>query len=243
MRSFSSYIMESVSSQLKKNIEETINFLEKKNKVLFLTTSNRWEKAADDIPKSTQLAQHIQELVGMKKIEIIDVSKLKIYVCEGNVSGANGNTCGLKDALLKDRDKNPSGFHRCWCSINNKDDELWKVSKSLFESDCVVFFGSVRWGQTNSIYQKLIERLCWIENRHTTLRESNIVKDISAGIILTGQNWNGSNVVDTQKQVLKFYGFDVKDEISWNWQYTNNANDETKDSYKKAIVEFQDDLL
>jgi multimeric flavodoxin WrbA len=235
--------MESKSSQLKINIEKTINFIEKKNKVLFLTTSNRWEKAADDIPKSTQLAYHIQELVGMKKVEIIDVSKLNIYVCEGNVSGANGNTCGVKDALLKNSDKNPSGYHRCWCSINNKDDELWKVSKSLFESDCVVFFGSVRWGQTNSIYQKLIERLCWIENRHTTLRESNIVKDINAGIILTGQNWNGSNVIEIQKQVLKFYGFDVNDDISWNWQYTNNANDETKDSYKKSVSEFQDDLL
>jgi multimeric flavodoxin WrbA len=179
----------------------------------------------------------------MKKVEIIDVSKLNIYVCEGNVSSANGNSCGVKDALLKNSDKNPSGYHRCWCSINNKDDELWKVSKSLFESDCVVFFGSVRWGQTNSIYQKLIERLCWIENRHTTLRESNIVKDIDAGIVLTGQNWNGSNVIDRQKQVLKFYGFNVVDNISWNWQYTNNANDETKDSYKKAISEFQDDLL
>ena len=243
MRSFSSYIMESKSSQLKINIEKTINFIEKKKKVLFLTTSNRWEKAADDIPKSTQIAYHIQELVGMKKVEIIDVSKLNIYVCEGNVSGANGNTCGVKDSLLKNSDKNPSGYHRCWCSINNKDDELWKISKSLFESDCVVFFGSVRWGQTNSIYQKLIERLCWIENRHTTLKESNIVKDISAGIILTGQNWNGSNVIETQKQVLKFYGFDVNDNISWNWQYTNNANDETKDSYKKAVSEFQDDLL
>lgn len=243
MRSFSSYIMESKSSQLKINIEKTINFIEKKNKVLFLTTSNRWEKAADDIPKSTQLAYHIQELVGMRKVEIIDVSKLNIYVCEGNVSGANGNTCGVKDALMKNSDKNPSGYHRCWCSINNKDDELWKVSKSLFESDCVVFFGSVRWGQTNSIYQKLIERLCWIENRHTTLRESNIVKDINAGIILTGQNWNGSNVIETQKQVLKFYGFDLNDDISWNWQYTNNANDETKDSYKKSVSEFQDDLL
>lgn len=243
MRSFSSYIMESKSSQLKINIEKTINFIEKKNKVLFLTTSNRWEKAADDIPKSTQIAYHIQELVGMKKVEIIDVSKLNIYVCEGNVSGANGNTCGVKDSLLKNSDKNPSGYHRCWCSINNKDDELWKISKSLFESDCVVFFGSVRWGQTNSIYQKLIERLCWIENRHTTLKESNIVKDISAGIILTGQNWNGSNVIEIQKQVLKFYGFDVRDDISWNWQYTNNANDETKDSYKKAVSEFQDDLL
>ena len=243
MKSFSSYIMESTSSQIKQNIDNTINFLEKKNKVLFLTTSNRWEKAADDIPKSTQLAYHIQELLGMKKVEIIDVSKLNIYVCEGNVSSANGNSCGVKDSLLKNSDKNPSGYHRCWCSINNKDDELWKVSKSLFESDCVVFFGSVRWGQTNSIYQKLIERLCWIENRHTTLRESNIVKDIDAGIVLTGQNWNGSNVIDTQKQVLKFYGFNVVDNISWNWQYTNNANDETKDSYKKAIGEFQDDLL
>ena len=243
MKSFSSYIMESTSSQIKQNIDNTINFLEKKNKVLFLTTSNRWEKAADDIPKSTQLAYHIQELLGMKKVEIIDVSKLNIYVCEGNVSSANGNSCGVKDALLKNSDKNPSGYHRCWCSVNNKDDELWKVSKSLFESDCVVFFGSVRWGQTNSIYQKLIERLCWIENRHTTLRESNIVKDIDAGIVLTGQNWNGSNVIDTQKQVLKFYGFNVVDNISWNWQYTNNANDETKDSYKKAISEFQDDLL
>ncbi len=243
MKSFSSYIMESTSSQIKQNIDNTINFLEKKNKVLFLTTSNRWEKAADDIPKSTQLAYHIQELLGMKKVEIIDVSKLNIYVCEGNVSSANGNSCGVKDSLLKNSDKNPSGYHRCWCSINNKDDELWKVSKSLFESDCVVFFGSVRWGQTNSIYQKLIERLCWIENRHTTLRESNIVKDIDAGIVLTGQNWNGSNVIDTQKQVLKFYGFNVVDNISWNWQYTNNANDETKDSYKKAISEFQDDLL
>ena len=243
MKSFSSYIMESTSSQIKQNIDNTINFLEKKNKVLFLTTSNRREKAADDIPKSTQLAYHIQELLGMKKVEIIDVSKLNIYICEGNVSSANGNSCGAKDALLKNSDKNPSGYHRCWCSINNKDDELWKVSKSLFESDCVVFFGSVRWGQTNSIYQKLIERLCWIENRHTTLRESNIVKDIDAGIVLTGQNWNGSNVIDTQKQVLKFYGFNVVNDISWNWQYTNNANDETKDSYKKAIGEFQDDLL
>lgn len=235
--------MESTSSQLKKNIEKTISFLEKKEKVLFLTTSNRYEKSVDDIPKSTQLAYYIQELVGMKKIEIIEVPKLNIYNCEGNVSSAEGNGCGKKEALLKDKDKNPSGYHRCWCSLHHKDDELWKISKPLFESNCVLFFGSVRWGQTNSIYQKLIERLCWIENRHTTLKEQNIVKEINAGIILVGQNWNGEEVVDTQKKVLKFYGFDVVDDICWNWQYTKNSNDESKESYKKAISEFQDDLL
>jgi multimeric flavodoxin WrbA len=243
MRSFSSYIMESTSSQLKKNIEKTIQFLESKQKVLFLTTSNRYYKNVDDIPKSTQIAYYIQEMVGMKKIEIIEVPKLNIYNCEGYVSSANGNGCGKKEAILEDKIKNPSGLHRCWCSKYHNDDELWKISRSLFESDCVLFFGSVRWGQTNAIYQKLIERLCWIENRHTTLRESNIVKDICAGIILTGQNWNGENVIETQKQVLKFYGFDVKNEICWNWQYTNNANDETKDSYKNAIKEFHNQII
>lgn len=243
MMSFSKFINESASSEFKNNIQKTISFLENKKKVLFLTTSNRYEKNVDDIPKSTQIAYYIQEMVGMKKIEIVEVPKLNIYNCEGNVSSVNGNGCGKKEALLEDKAKNPSGFHRCWCSLNHKDDELWKISRPLFESDCVVFFGSVRWGQTNAIYQKLIERLCWIENRHTTLRESNIVEKISAGIILTGQNWNGENVIETQKQVLKFYGFDVQNDICWNWQYTNNANDETKDSYKRAIKEFNENLL
>ena len=243
MMSFSKFINESASSEFKNNIQKTISFLENKKKVLFLTTSNRYEKNVDDIPKSTQIAYYIQEMVGMKKIEIVEVPKLNIYNCEGNVSSANGNGCGKREALLEDKAKNPSGFHRCWCSLNHKDDELWKISRPLFESDCIVFFGSVRWGQTNAIYQKLIERLCWIENRHTTLRESNIVEKISAGIILTGQNWNGENVIETQKQVLKFYGFDVQNDICWNWQYTNNANDETKDSYKRAIKEFNENLL
>ena len=80
MRSFSYYIMESSnSSELKNNIEKTIKFLETKNKVLFLTTSIRSGKNADDIPKSTQLAYHIQELLGMKNVEIIEVPILKIY--------------------------------------------------------------------------------------------------------------------------------------------------------------------
>jgi len=116
---------------------------------------------------------------------------------------------------------------------------LWKISKELFESEVVMFFVSVRWGQTNAYYQKLIERLNWIENRHTTLSENNIVKDIDAGIILVGQNWNGENVVKTQKEVYKYFGFNVPKELSWNWQYTSNSNDESKRSYKLAPKEFE----
>lgn len=218
-------------------LNNVIEYLKGKKKILFLTTSNRWEGDKEK-PKSTILAEFIKSKVG-DNIEIIDVAKLNIYICEGNVSKSDGNNCGVKDAVLKDKEKNPSGNHRCWCSINNKDDELWKISKPLFESDAVVFFVSVRWGQTNSVYQKLIERLDWIENRHTTLNENNIIENIDAGIIAIGQNWNGETVIETQKQVLEFYGFKVPEELSFNWQYTKDKLDESQESYKKALKTFK----
>jgi multimeric flavodoxin WrbA len=222
----------------KQLINKTISHLKQRRKILFIVTSNRWvgEKGSEK-PKSTRLAEYIAGRIG-KRVKVLDAGKIKIYPCEGNVSTAGGNTCGPKEALLKSKFKNPSGFHRCWASINNPDDELWKISKELFKSDAVVFFGSVRWGQANAIYQKLIERLNWIENRHTTLSEKNIIKDIEAGIILLGQNWNGQNVLKTEKQVLKYYGFKVPPSLSWNWQYTQDATDETNESYLKAVAKF-----
>jgi multimeric flavodoxin WrbA len=229
-----------------KKFLSTVEHLKSKKKILLLTTSNRWSKHEDDVPKSTQLAKLTQTFIGSDKCELIDVSKLNIFVCEGNVSSNSkygGNHCGTKEALLKDKEKNPSGFHRCWASLNEKNDELWKLSKPLFESDTVLFFTSIRWGQTNSIYQKLIERLCWIENRHSTLGEDNIVKNIESGIIAIGQNWNGSNVVETQKGVFRFYGFQVPDVLSWNWQYTDDSKDETKKSYDNAIKVFDNTFL
>jgi multimeric flavodoxin WrbA len=224
-----------------KKLIKTIKFLEKRKKILILTTSNRggWaEKELKEEPKSTKLAKAIQDFIGKNKVTLIEVPDLKIYTCEANVSHMDGNQCGLKKASLDDKEKNPTGHHRCWRNINNPDDELWKISKSLFESDTVLFFGSIRWGQMNAVYQNLIERLTWLENRHSTLGESNLLKDISCGIIAIGQNWNGENVVDTQKKVLSFFGFDVKDELSWNWQFTKNPNDESKESYKQSGKDF-----
>ena len=224
-----------------KKLEKTISYLKKKKRILFLTTSNRWV-GEKELPKSSLLAKYIAEQVGLNKVKIIDVTKLKIYVCEGNVSSSKGNSCGLKDVVLKDKEKNPSGFHRCWASINNPDDELWVVSKELLQSDAVVFFGSVRWGQMNAVYQKLIERLTWFENRHSTLGENNFLKNIDAGLICIGQNWNGVNVVKLQKQVLKYFGFKTPKELFWNWQYTKDAKDETGESYKKSFGKFKKDF-
>lgn len=224
-----------------KTLERSISELQKLDKVLLLTCSNRynWDPNDVDIPKSTILAMIIDEYLGDKSV-LIDVPELKIYPCEGNVSRRDGNSCGIKKAELKDKNKNPTGYHRCWASINNKDDELWKISKELLESNAVVFFASVRWGQASMFYQKLIERLTWLENRYTTLGEKNILENIQSGFICCGQNWNGLDVVDTQRKVHGYYGFKPNDSLYWNWQFTNKISDETQKSYKEAFPKFVD---
>ena len=222
-----------------KSLEKTISELEKLDKVLLLACSNRynWDMSKIDIPKSTILAMIIDEYLGDKSV-LIDVPELKIYPCEGNVSRGEGNSCGLMKAKLKDKDKNPTGHHRCWANINFPDDELWKISKEMFDSNAVVFFASVRWGQASMFYQKLIERLTWLENRHSTLGESNLLENIQSGFICTGQNWNGLDVVDTQRRVHTFYGFKPNNNLYWIWQFTNKMTVETQVSYKKSFPEF-----
>lgn len=223
------------------DLRKTLDGLRKKKKVLLLSCSNRYNLSEDniDIPKSKMLALFLKDELGDKAV-FIDVPDLNIYPCEGNVSRKDGNGCGTKDSLLKDKFKNPTGYHRCWCSFNNEDDELWKISKELFSSDAVIFFGSIRWGQANMFYQKLIERLTWIENRYSTLKEGNIVGDIESGFICVGQNWGGESVVDIQKRVHEFFGFKINDSFYWNWQYTDDENDETQESYRKSFNKFID---
>jgi multimeric flavodoxin WrbA len=230
---------EMVQSDAWKTLKKTLDVLKNKEKVLLLSCSNRynWDEDNVDVPKSKLLATYIHEELGDKST-LIDVTDLKIFPCEGNVSRKDGNSCGVLKAKLKDKEKNPSGEHRCWVNINEKSDELWKISKELLESDTVVFFSSIRWGQTNMYYQKLIERLTWLQNRHSTLGESNIIKDIESGFICVGQNWNGENVNNTQMKVHEFYGFKINKDLYWNWQYTKDVNDESLKSYKDSHKKF-----
>jgi multimeric flavodoxin WrbA len=226
----------------KEKLDKTLKYLEGKEKILFLLTSNRWSGHKDDIPKSSSLAYHLQEILGPNKVTIIDVSKLKIYECEGNVSSKTGNHCGIKEALLKNG-KDKTGQLRCWASFNNKDDELYKVVNELLESDAIVFFGSIRWGKMNAVYAKLIERLTWLENRHTTLGESNIIKDIDCGVISVGHNWNGTEAIKHEKEVLEFFGFKTPKELFWSYQWTENAKDETKSGYNKDRKDFDKEFF
>ena len=218
-------------------LKKLYNHLKKQEgkKIVFLTTSNRWE-GEKELPKSSIIAEELRKK--LNNCDIINVSKLKIFPCEGNVSNHKGNGCGVKDAMLKDKSKNPTGDIRCWASINNKSDEMHKVANAIFDADIIIFFGSIRWGKMNAIYTQLIERLTWIENRHTTLGESNLLKDKETGIIAIGQNCNGEEAVKLEKEVLKFFGFKTPDVLSFNWQYLKDPNDESKKSYKSAYPDF-----
>ena len=225
-----------------KVLKNTIKELEKYKKVLLLTCSNRGEEVSKtQLPKSSILARVIHN--NLDNSTIIDVTKLKIYPCEGNVSRMEGNVCGIKEALLDDPEKNPSGYHRCWASVHNPDDELWKVSKELFESDCVVFFASVRWGAANMFYQKLIERLNWINNRFIPYGEKNIIKDISSGFIIIGQHKYGDDITELQYNNHEYYGFNVNKELYWNWSAEDiEYDDETLQGYLDSYPEFFDDF-
>jgi multimeric flavodoxin WrbA len=221
-----------------KELNNFYKYLEKqkvKKKLLFLTTSNRWV-GDKELPKSSMMADELVKKLGTG--EIINISKLKIFPCEGNVSTKRGNTCGLKEALLNDKEKNPTGNIRCWASLNNKSDEMYKVANSIFEHDIIIFFGSIRWGKMNAIYTQLIERLTWLENRQSTLGESNLLKNKEVGVIATGHNWNGKETIKLEKEVLSFFGFKTPDVLSFNWQWTDDKNDESKGGYLESFGDF-----
>lgn len=223
-----------------------IRHLEQKNNILFLTTSNRYSEHKFDVPKTTQFASSVAKHLRAKnkRVTVIDVASLIIHPCEGNISGVKGNNCGVREAALKNKRLNPTGQHRCWASMNNPDDQLHKISRALFASQCVVFFVSVRWGQTNSMYQRLFERLSWIENRVSTLGEKPIpqLKKLEAGIVVFGQNWRGKEVVETQVQNYKWFGFKTPAALSFNWQATQDAEEESAASYVRTVREFSEVL-
>jgi len=236
-------VMPTRKSQLIDPCARIVRYLDSKNDILLLTTSTRYREHPWDIPKTTQLARRIKDHLkhAGKRVTLLDVAKVKIHVCEGNISGSRGNNCGVHEAKLRDQGKNPTGQHRCWASLNNKDDQLYKVSRELFKSRIVIFFVSVRWGQTNGVYQRLFERLSWIENRVSSLGEAPIpqLKKLEAGIVLFGHNWKDEQVLKTQKQNFKWFGWKAPAALSFCWQYTSDVEEESLDSYLGAIEEFR----
>ena len=220
------------------NIYPFLSTLAAEKRVLFVTTSNRGKyiSSKGEKPKSTRLAEHFSDLLKEKGVGVVtmDAAKLKIHNCLGCVSELKGNMCGSPEAKLKDDKKNPHGHLKCWASLDYKDDELWKIANEIYESDVIIFFVSNRWGNPNAIYQKLIERLDWIESSYTTYNGPNTIKNKKAGMVLLGQNWRVQESLEVQQQVLEFFGFQTPEELFMGWQFTRDTMDEEQNSYQEA---------
>lgn len=81
-----------------------------------------------------------------------------------------------------------------------------------------------------------------VRNRHTTLGESNILKNKEVGVVATGHNWNGEEAVKLEKEVLGFFGFKTPTQLSFNWQWTQKKTDETKEGYVEDFGKFLTDF-
>ena len=90
------------------------------------------------------------------------------------------------------------------------------------------------------MYQRLFERLSWIENRVSSLGEHPIaqLKKLEAGIVVFGHNWNDQQVLTTQRKNFEWFGWKTPDALSFKWQYTKDAAEESLESYCDAIEEF-----
>ena len=64
-------------------------YLEAKDDILLLTTSSHYQKQSWDTPKTTELAVRVRARLegSAKRVTLLDVTRLKIYTCEGNISG------------------------------------------------------------------------------------------------------------------------------------------------------------
>ncbi len=82
-----------------------------------------------------------------------------------------------------------------------------------------------------------------METRWTAHGESNLLENTDAGIIVVNHNWRGQEVLDLQKQVLDFFWFHVRDELSCNSQFTSDVDDESDETYKEAYVNFEKTFL
>lgn len=61
---------------MEKHEKATVEYLKTKKNILFLTTSNRWEKHTTDMPKSTALAYKLAIEIGEDKVTVMDIPQL-----------------------------------------------------------------------------------------------------------------------------------------------------------------------
>ena len=61
-------------------------------------------------------------------------------------------------------------------------------------------------------------------------------------MVLFGHNWNVRRTLETQKRNFEWFGWKTPEALSFAWQYTDDEDEESLESYLGAIEEFRESL-
>jgi len=88
-------------------------------------------------------------------------------------------------------------------------------------------------------YQKLIERLNWINNRFVPLGEDNVIKNIESGFMIVTQHYGGEPITENQMDMHDYFGFKVNPALYSYWQAEDiYFDDETLRGYLESYPRF-----
>ena len=114
------------------------------------------------------------------------------------------------EAKLRDKQENQTGQHRCWASINNKDDQLYKISRELFKFASGGLFRLRSMGtneQRVSAPLRTPELDRETESPHWGEKRIPQLKKLEAGIVLLVIPGTTNKFWQTQKQNFRWFGW------------------------------------
>ena len=148
-----------------------------------------------------------------------------------------GRNCASPDA----------GPYRCWAHLNSvKDpdayggvDEMPVLYDGIRDADVVIWATSTRWMSHSAVLQRVIERMNTLENRVSVYGEASPLAGKLAGVLVTGQHYEGQKVAAHLQEVFSRLGFTVPPDAQMVWQRTFDLTVEQGDESNRLHVAAQ----
>lgn len=191
-----------------------------KNVLGISTTTNLLENST-----SAYVLERVLKIISERKNKVNMIDAGRLHIVENLSCYANGGShCADPKA----------GKYRCWATYESIEDpekhggidEMPVIYDGIDESDIIIFSTSVRWMSHSALFQKIIERMNTLENRHSVYGEKNPLSGKKAGIIVVGQHYQSQKVAGSLSETMTLLGFQCSNSSIFSWQKSHNMNEE-----------------
>lgn len=209
-------------------------------KILGISTTTHTPNDEHPMPStSTQTLEIILSLCAkFENVETKFIDANQLHIVQNLSCYASGKkNCASKEA----------GQYRCWANLlsieNPKEyggkDEMGEIYDGIEWADIVLFSTSVRWMSHSALFQKIIERLNTLENRHSVYNEKHPLANKKAGVIVIGQHYQSQQVASHLCEVLSQLGFITDSSLGvYTWQRTLNRALEQEGSNTPLAIKY-----